>query len=142
MTEAKACFTTPQINPHLPSTDDDLALRFKKIDDAEAFLKSQGFRIIPNTCNWTNAAGDDAGVTSIDGHWGEVTAWRVEIKRRVVELSDDKRDLDPREVLTELFTEEPIPNPDLMADLIVARLGSRGFLIIGRTERPEPPRRQ
>jgi hypothetical protein len=45
-------------------------------------LKAQGFRLVPDSCNWTNAAGDDAGIYSIDGYWGEVKGWRVEINRR------------------------------------------------------------
>ncbi len=37
--------------------------------------------MVPNSCNWTNAAGDDAGVYAVDGRYGAVKAWRVEIKR-------------------------------------------------------------
>jgi hypothetical protein len=54
-------------------------LQFPTLAEAEAWLQSQGFRFVPGTCNWTNAAGDDAGCYSIDG---EVKGWRVEISRR------------------------------------------------------------
>jgi hypothetical protein len=66
-------------------------LQFKTLAEAEEFLQSQGFWVVPNTCNWTNAQGDDAGVYSIDGYWGEVKGWRVEINRRVAETNGGGR---------------------------------------------------
>jgi hypothetical protein len=60
-------------------------IQFKSLAEAEAWLLSQGFRLVDGTCKWTNDAGDDAGVYSIDGYWGEVKGWRVEINRRAAE---------------------------------------------------------
>jgi hypothetical protein len=57
-------------------------LQFPTLAEAEAWLQSQGFRLVDGTCNWTNDDDGDAGVYSIDGYWGEVKAWRVEINRR------------------------------------------------------------
>jgi DNA-binding winged helix-turn-helix (wHTH) protein len=57
-------------------------IQFPILAEAEAWLQSQGFWLVANTCDWTNAAGDDAGVYSIDGRWGQVKGWRVEINRR------------------------------------------------------------
>jgi hypothetical protein len=53
--------------------------QFLFLADAESFLKSQGFRLIPDSYDWANAAGDDAGVYPIYGRYGEVMGWRVEI---------------------------------------------------------------
>lgn len=58
--------------------------QFLFLADAESFLKSQGFHVIPDTCDWTNAVGDDAGVYATYGRYGpEVTGWRVEISPAV-----------------------------------------------------------
>jgi hypothetical protein len=55
---------------------------FESLADAEAFLTAQGFWLIPDSCNWTNSAGDDAGVYSIvGGRYGAVKGFRVEINR-------------------------------------------------------------
>jgi hypothetical protein len=63
--------------------NDESANSFSQLADAEAFLKSQGFWLIANTCNWTNIEGDDAGCYAIaDGHYGAVKGFRVEINRR------------------------------------------------------------
>jgi hypothetical protein len=35
---------------------------FETLTGAEAFLTEKGFWLIPESCNWTNAAHDDAGV--------------------------------------------------------------------------------
>ena len=79
MTRADRVHSTPPLN----SSSSDL--QFKTIEEAEELLKSQGFRLVPNTCDWTNDAGDDAGIYSVDG--GEVKAWRVQINRRVAETN-------------------------------------------------------
>jgi hypothetical protein len=79
MIEADRVHSTPRTS----SSSSDL--KFKRIEDAEEFLKSQGFWLVENSCDWTNADGDDAGIYSIDGYWGEVLAWRVEINRRAAE---------------------------------------------------------
>jgi hypothetical protein len=61
--------------------------QFLFLADAEYFLKSRGFHLIPDSWDWTNAAGDDAGVYATYGRYGpEVTGWRVEINS-VVEPS-------------------------------------------------------
>ena len=58
--------------------------QFLFLAEAEAFLQSQGFHLIPDTYDWTNAAGDDAGVYATYGRYGpEVTGWRVEINHQV-----------------------------------------------------------
>ena len=58
--------------------------QFLFLAEAEAFLQSQGFHPIPDTYDWTNAAGDDAGVYATYGRYGpEVTGWRVEINHQV-----------------------------------------------------------
>jgi hypothetical protein len=60
------------------------ASQFLFLAEAEAFLQSQGFHLIPDTYDWTNAAGDDAGVHATYGRYGpEVTGWRVEINHQV-----------------------------------------------------------
>jgi hypothetical protein len=41
------------------------ASQFLFLADAESFLKSRGFHLIPDSWGWTNAAGDDAGVYAI-----------------------------------------------------------------------------
>jgi hypothetical protein len=40
-------------------------LQFPFLADAESFLKSQGFRLVSDSCDWMNAAGDNAGVFPI-----------------------------------------------------------------------------
>jgi hypothetical protein len=40
-----------------------------------------------------------------------------------------ERELTPKDVLTELFEEELLQYPDLLADLVIARLGVKGFEI-------------
>ena len=57
--------------------------QFPFLAEAEAFLQSQGFRLIPDTYDWTNAAGDDAGVFPIYSRLGQVTGWRIEINPAV-----------------------------------------------------------
>jgi hypothetical protein len=57
--------------------------QFEHLADAEAFLQSQGFHLIPGTCDWRNATGDDAGCYAIEHErYGQVTGWRIEINRR------------------------------------------------------------
>ena len=61
--------------------------QFLTLAEAESFLRSRGFRLIQDTCDWTNAAGDDAGVFPIYSRYGQVTGWRVEINPARVEPS-------------------------------------------------------
>jgi hypothetical protein len=63
------------------------SLQFPFLADAEFFLASQGFRLIPDSYDWTNAAGDDAGVFPIYSRYGQVTGWRIEINPARVEPS-------------------------------------------------------
>jgi hypothetical protein len=62
-------------------------LQFAFLADAESFLKSQGFRLVSDSCDWMNAAGDDAGVFPIYSRYGQVTGWRIEINPARVEPS-------------------------------------------------------
>jgi hypothetical protein len=64
-------------------TDDVSGRHFQTLAEAEAFLLDQGFHLVPNTCDWRNAAGDDAGCYAIEGgHCGALKGFRVEIRRR------------------------------------------------------------
>jgi putative transposase len=47
--------------------------QFLFLADAESFLKSHGFHLIPDSWDWTNAAGDDAGVYATYGRYGCIT---------------------------------------------------------------------
>jgi hypothetical protein len=54
--------------------------QFKSLADAERFLIETGFKLVPNSCDWRNEAGDDAGCYyALDGHHGTLTGFRVEI---------------------------------------------------------------
>jgi hypothetical protein len=53
--------------------------RFSTLAEAEVFLQYQGLHLISDSCDWTSAAGDDAGVYPIYGRYGEVLGWRAEI---------------------------------------------------------------
>jgi hypothetical protein len=77
MTQADSVHSTPPLNSSSIQQAD-----FSQLADAEAFLKAQGFRLVPDSCDWTNAAGDDAGCCPIYGHYGTVKGWRIEINRR------------------------------------------------------------
>jgi hypothetical protein len=57
--------------------------QFPFLADAETFLRSHGFQLIADSCDWANAAGDDAGVYPIYNRYGQVTGWRVEINKSV-----------------------------------------------------------
>ena len=37
--------------------------QFKSLADAEQFLIETGFKLVPNSCDWRNEAGDDARLT-------------------------------------------------------------------------------
>lgn len=80
MIEADRVHSTPRTD----SSSSDL--QFKSMEDAENFLKSQGFWLIANTCDWTNIEGDDAGIRPVnDPAYGTVKGFRVEIDRRAAE---------------------------------------------------------
>ena len=60
-----------------------ITIEFKTLAEAEDHLKRQGFRLVPDTCNWTNEAGDDAGCYPVECEpYGTVEGFRVEINRR------------------------------------------------------------
>jgi hypothetical protein len=55
---------------------------FVLLREAEDFLKSQGFRLVADSCDWANTEGDDAGIYAVQhDRYGTVKAWRVEINR-------------------------------------------------------------
>jgi hypothetical protein len=58
--------------------------QFRSLADAERFLIETGFKLVPNSCDWRNEAGDDAGCYyALDGHYGTLTGFRVEINHAV-----------------------------------------------------------
>jgi hypothetical protein len=65
---------------------------FRSLKDAEDWLVEQGFRLQPNSCDWRNAAGDDAGCyVNLRGPYDTAVGFRVEIKRRDQEVAPDER---------------------------------------------------
>jgi hypothetical protein len=70
MTQADRVLSTPPIN-----TPVDPRRRFETLKDAEDNLREQGFKLVPDTCNWIDDAGRiDAGVYP-DGE-----AYRIEYR--------------------------------------------------------------
>ena len=55
--------------------------QFKTLAEAEAYLAAQGFSLVPDTCDWINAAGDDAGCYPIERD-GTLEGFRVVINRK------------------------------------------------------------
>jgi hypothetical protein len=56
---------------------------FRSLKEAEDWLVEQGFRLQPNSCDWRNAVGDDAGCyVNMRGPYDAVEGFRVAIKRR------------------------------------------------------------
>jgi hypothetical protein len=56
---------------------------FRSLKDAEDWLAAQGFRLQPNSCDWRNVVGDDAGCyVNLRGPYDTAVGFRVEIKRR------------------------------------------------------------
>jgi hypothetical protein len=58
--------------------------QFLFLADAEYFLKSRGFHLIPDSWDWTNAAGDDAGDLRPLWARGDGVARRDQLGRRAV----------------------------------------------------------
>ena len=58
-------------------------MKFKTLADAEAFLVAVGFKRDPDSCDWRNEAGDDAGCRYAihDEPYGVLKGFRVEINR-------------------------------------------------------------
>src|SRR5262249_16977746 len=63
MTEAESVSITPRASS--PKTRKEN--QFASLAEAEAFLQSDGFHLVPDSCNWTNVEGDDAGVGVASG---------------------------------------------------------------------------
>ncbi|MHC6158350.1 hypothetical protein ACVSQB_42400, partial [Bradyrhizobium elkanii] len=40
---------------------------YETLKEAEDFLADIGFRLVPDSCDWRNAAGDDAGCYAVEG---------------------------------------------------------------------------
>jgi hypothetical protein len=60
------------------------------LQDAEDALMKQGFRLAPNTCNWINADGADAGVYPVEESHG-VSKYRIEYRRQVLPVDLGRR---------------------------------------------------
>jgi hypothetical protein len=57
-----------------------IELQFKTLADAEAYLTRQGFRLVPETRDWRNAVGGEAGCYPIEREpYGTVEGFRVEV---------------------------------------------------------------
>ena len=57
--------------------------RFETLAEAEVYLIGQGFKLMPDTCDWRNAAGDDAGCYPIVREpYGTIEGFRVVINRK------------------------------------------------------------
>jgi hypothetical protein len=57
--------------------------QFKTLAEAEAYLFAQGFELVPDTGDWRNDAGDDAGCYPVVREpYGMIEGFRVVINRR------------------------------------------------------------
>jgi len=74
MTQADRVLSTPPTN-----TPVDTTRRFETLKDAEDALMEQGFKLVPNTCNWIDADGMDAGVYPVEEAYG-VSKYRIEYR--------------------------------------------------------------
>jgi len=75
MARADSVLSTPPIN-----TSVDPTRRFETLKDAEDTLTEQGFKLVPNTCNWIDDAGRiDAGVYPVEEAYG-VSKYRIECR--------------------------------------------------------------
>jgi hypothetical protein len=73
MTQADRVLSTPPTN-----TPVDTTRRFETLKDAEDALMEQGFKLVPDTCNWIDdAAQIGAGVYPVG------SLWRLEISDRI-----------------------------------------------------------
>ncbi len=73
MTQADRVLSTPPTN-----TPVDTTRRFETLKDAEDALMEQGFKLVPDTCNWIDdAARIDAGVYPVEDAYG-ISKYRIE----------------------------------------------------------------
>ena len=57
-------------------------IEFKTLAEAEDYLRRLGFKPLPDSCDWRNDAGDDAGCYPIEREpYGKIQGFRVEIIR-------------------------------------------------------------
>src|SRR5882672_2047446 len=76
MAQADRVHSTPPTNTPLDTTR-----RFETLKDAEDALMEQGFKLVPDTCNWIDADGIDAGVYPVEEAYG-VSKYRIEYRSR------------------------------------------------------------
>jgi hypothetical protein len=75
MAKADRVYITPPTN-----TPVDTTRRFENLKDAEDALMEQGFKLVPDTCNWIDdAAKIDAGVYPVEEAYG-VSKYRIEYR--------------------------------------------------------------
>jgi hypothetical protein len=85
MAKADRVYITPRTNT--PAIDHPMMLpprdttgRFETLKDAEDALMEQGFKLVPDTCNWIDdAAQIDAGVYPVEEAYG-VSKYRIEYR--------------------------------------------------------------
>jgi hypothetical protein len=58
--------------------------QFAHLADAEAFLIAAGFKPT-GIADWTNDAGADAGIYPVEGCYGAIRAFRVEINLAIID---------------------------------------------------------
>jgi hypothetical protein len=86
MTQADCVLSTPPTN-----TPIDKTRRFETLKDAEDALMEQGFKLVPDTCNWIDdAAQIDAGVHPVEEANG-VSKYRIEYRRQVFPVDSTRR---------------------------------------------------
>jgi hypothetical protein len=85
MTQADRVYSTPPTN-----TPVDTTRRFETLKDAEDALMEQGFKLVPNTCNWIDADGNDAGTYPVEEAYG-VLKYRIEYRRQVFPVGPTRR---------------------------------------------------
>jgi len=74
MAKADCMLSMPPINTPVDPR------QFETLKDAEDTLKEQGFKLVPDTCNWTDDAGQiDAGVYPVEQAYG-VSKYRIEYR--------------------------------------------------------------
>jgi hypothetical protein len=75
MTQADRMLSMPPTN-----TPADTTRRFETLKDAEDALMEQGFKLVPDTCNWIDdAAKIDAGVYPVEEAYG-ISKYRIEYR--------------------------------------------------------------
>ena len=59
----------------------NITMKFATLAAAESFLQEQGLKLVPDSCDWTNAKGYAAGIYPVEGSYGVARGFRVEINR-------------------------------------------------------------